>query len=135
MSDGISYDAWKAKQTPELRAAIHEEYLKLLEEEEDLKAVRQRIQQTQEEVAARLGITQGAVSKLERTPNPSIRNIRTLVRQLGGQIDVIVRIPGMKPIRINSLSDLAAAPATSTVTKEKGPDRPKRSRKPDRGSA
>ena len=126
MSDGISYEAWKAKQTPELRAAIHEEYTKLLEEEADLKAVRQRIQQTQEEVAQRLGTTQGAVSKLERTRNPSIRNVRSLVRQLGGQVDVIVRIPGMKPIRVNSLSDLTPPSADSATTTAEPPVKAKK---------
>ena len=48
MNGQITFDDWMKQQTPERRAAIQQEYLKLLEREDDLKAVRQLLQQSQE---------------------------------------------------------------------------------------
>jgi transcriptional regulator with XRE-family HTH domain len=48
---------------------------------------------SQQELAERLGLSQSAVSKLERRDDPSFNALANFVRALGGQLFVEVRFP------------------------------------------
>ena len=106
MSRKLTHDDRMAGLPPERRAAIESEYLKLLQREDDLQAVRQIVLKTQEELAEQLGTSQGAVSKLERRSDITLKNLRAIVRHLGGKLDIVVRLPNHRPIRLYRLSDL-----------------------------
>ncbi len=93
-----------ARQPPEVLAAADEEYLKLLQEEEDLKSIRQLLCMSQAEIAERTGVHQGAVSKVERKADMTLGTLRSHVESIGGVLDVIVRFPGRRPIRLKRLS-------------------------------
>ncbi len=105
MNGEISLDDWVAQQTPELQAAIHDEYLKSLQREEDLRAIRRLLNQSQAELATKLGTNQGTVSKLERKSDMTLKNLRSVVHHLGGKLDIVIRLPNRRPIRLEKLSD------------------------------
>jgi hypothetical protein len=53
-----------------------------------LKRLREACHVSQTELAHRMKMTQGAVSKLERSPNPSVTVLREWVRALGGDLEI-----------------------------------------------
>jgi len=106
MSDGeMTLDNYEATLPPERLAAIDRDYQKLLQRVRDLQAIRDLVGQSQTELAARMGTNQGALSKLERKTDFALRILRRFVRQLGGELDIVVRLPGRPPIRLDRLSD------------------------------
>jgi DNA-binding XRE family transcriptional regulator len=56
-----------------------------------LKRLREACQLSQQDLAERMKITQGAVSKIERSPNPSLSMLREWVRALGGDLEIRAR--------------------------------------------
>jgi DNA-binding XRE family transcriptional regulator len=48
---------------------------------------------TQEEVAARMGVTQASLSRMEHRPDVKLSNIRKYVEALGGRLEVCVVLP------------------------------------------
>lgn len=59
-----------------------------------LRRAREQLGLTQQEVANRLGMTQPEVSKLERRPDVRISSAAAYVRALGGELDLVARLPG-----------------------------------------
>lgn len=59
----------------------------------DLRSLRERKFVTQEELAALLGVGQGAVSKLERRGDINMAALKDIVRALGGELEVTARFP------------------------------------------
>ncbi len=53
-----------------------------------LKRLREACHVSQKDLAERMNITQGAVSKIERSPNPSVSMLREWVRALGGNLEI-----------------------------------------------
>ena len=51
---------------------------------------------TQEQIAALLDVTQGAVSKMERSG--SIETLQSLIEAMGGELHIMVSFPG-EPLR------------------------------------
>jgi transcriptional regulator with XRE-family HTH domain len=65
---------------------------------------------TQEEMARRLGIAQGAVSRMERRRDMSIRTLRRFVSAMGGELELVARFPdGFVQIRQFDEDDEPAA--------------------------
>lgn len=48
---------------------------------------------SQQDLADRLGVTQSAISKLERREDPSLNDLRNFVAALRGEVFVEVRLP------------------------------------------
>ena len=59
----------------------------------DLAELRGRLDVTQEELAARLNISQSNVSRLERRPDMLISTLRQVVEALGGQLHLEAVFP------------------------------------------
>lgn len=55
---------------------------------------------TQEEVAENLERNQSAIAALEKRDDMLLSTLRRYVRAMGGDIEVIARIPGKPPVRI-----------------------------------
>ena len=53
-----------------------------------LQSLRENCQVTQEELAHQMGLTQAAISKLERRPNVTLANLQRYVEALGGRLEI-----------------------------------------------
>lgn len=82
-------------QLQELDKLVEAELLEM-----DLRALREAIGLTQEELAHRIAITQSQLSKLERRPDHRISTLRRYVAALGGQLEVTAVVDG-KRIRLS----------------------------------
>jgi transcriptional regulator with XRE-family HTH domain len=81
------------KMSPESRARA-EAKAKEMMAEMILSEIRRLTGMTQEEVAAKLGITQPSLSKLENQDDMQISTLSRLIEALGGQLELIVHLPG-----------------------------------------
>jgi transcriptional regulator with XRE-family HTH domain len=71
-----------------------------------LAEIRKEVGLTQEELAASLGIKQPRLSRLESQGDMQISTLRRLVRALGGELELIVHLPG-GAIRISQFEEAA----------------------------
>ena len=76
------------------RKKIKEKSAKLIEEYESLQAFRKAVGISQKELAGRLSIKQENVSRLERRKDMHISTLRKYIEALGGELDIIIRLPG-----------------------------------------
>ncbi|HEX3358654.1 MAG TPA: helix-turn-helix domain-containing protein [Tepidisphaeraceae bacterium] len=58
-----------------------------------LSEIRKLSGKSQQEVAAALGIKQPSLSKLEKQSDMQIMTLRRIVNALGGELDIIARLP------------------------------------------
>jgi transcriptional regulator with XRE-family HTH domain len=88
-----NYSELRARMTPERRGrndqAAREELREML-----LSELRRAAGKTQVELAAAMGIQQPNVSKLESQDDMQISTLRQIVEALGGQLEIIARLPG-----------------------------------------
>ncbi|MFO0918647.1 MAG: helix-turn-helix transcriptional regulator [Planctomycetaceae bacterium] len=70
-----------------------EEQYKVLLKEVLVSELRKLTGKTQKEVADALGIKQANVSKLENQSDMQISTLRRIINALGGELDMLVRLP------------------------------------------
>jgi transcriptional regulator with XRE-family HTH domain len=92
----------------EERAAIAAETRALIAEELSLRELRRAMGQTQERLAATLGVSQDAVSRLEARSDLLLSTLRDYVAALGGELELVARLPGRPAVRLGSLGELSA---------------------------
>ncbi|RKI70346.1 helix-turn-helix domain-containing protein [Corallococcus sp. AB049A] len=68
-----------------------------------LRELRSLSRMTQAEIAQRLGIAQGAVSRMERRRDMSVLTLRRLIGAMGGQLDLVARFKD-KSVRISQFN-------------------------------
>lgn len=68
-----------------------------------LKELRQAAQQTQEQVAATLGVRQDTVSRLEQRSDMLLSTMRHYVESMGGQLELVARFPNRPPVVIDHI--------------------------------
>ena len=73
-----------------------------------LKDLRRAVEQTQEELAAKLGVGQDTVSRIERRSDILLSTLRRYVEAMGGELQLVARFPNRVPLVIEHLG--AAAP-------------------------
>jgi transcriptional regulator with XRE-family HTH domain len=78
----------------ELRRIDQEVEAELLEM--DLRALREAVGLTQEELAKRVDVTQSQLSKLERRPDHRITTLRRYVEALGGTLEICAIVDGKR---------------------------------------
>ena len=66
----------------------------------ELKRLREACHVSQAELAERMKLTQGAISKIEHSPNPSVSVLRQWVRALGGDLEISARF-GKRNVKVN----------------------------------
>jgi DNA-binding XRE family transcriptional regulator len=71
-----------------------------------LAEIRKSVGLTQEQLAASLGIKQPTLSRLESQSDMQISTLRHLVEALGGQLEIVVHLPG-GDIRLTQFNDAA----------------------------
>lgn len=68
-----------------------------------LKDLRQAVAQTQEELAAELGVGQDTISRLEKRSDMLLSTLRRYVKAMGGELELVARFPNRKPVIIDHL--------------------------------
>ena len=76
-----------------------------LKEQLPLHELRQARELSQEQLAAVLHIKQASVSKLERRTDMYISTLRSYIKAMGGELDIIARFPEGK-VRISQFENL-----------------------------
>jgi transcriptional regulator with XRE-family HTH domain len=71
-----------------------------------LAEIRKSVGLTQEQLAASLGIKQPTLSRLESQSDMQVSTLRHLVEALGGQLEIVVHLPG-GDIRLTQFNDAA----------------------------
>ena len=82
-------DAGSAKKIDEYKQAIEAELVA-----HQLGELRRELGVDQVELAERLGMTQGGISKLERSADPKLSTLRKLTEALGGTLRIEVDVEG-----------------------------------------
>jgi transcriptional regulator with XRE-family HTH domain len=77
----------------------------LLKAEMALSELRQAVQMSQAELAAKLQIKQPAVSRLEKRTDMYVSHLRKVIEAMGGELDIIARFPDGE-VKVNNFSDL-----------------------------
>ena len=89
------------------REKVSERSQQLIAEAMTLRELRQTMNLTQEELAISLNTQQGTVSKAEKRPDMLVSTLRAHVEAMGGELDLVAKLPGQAPVKIKGLSDLS----------------------------
>ena len=103
----VSLDEMMAELPPE-RRRIEERAAELIAEEMTLCELRKALQLTQASVARELGISQDAISRLERRSDLLLSTLRRTVEAMGGNLTLIARFPDRPPVELSGIADRAA---------------------------
>jgi transcriptional regulator with XRE-family HTH domain len=92
----------------------------LIAEERSLRELRKMRRLSQAELAKRLNLNQGAISKIESRADLLLSTLRSFVEAAGGTLELVARFPDAPPVKIARLKDLSsrsrAEPSGSQVT-------------------
>lgn len=86
------YEALRGKLTPRQRAASAS-LTKRLSDELPLNQLRHALLLTQEQLAESLGVSQGAISKMENQSDMLISTLQRIIEAMGGELELKVRFP------------------------------------------
>ena len=73
-----------------------------------LKDLRQAVEQTQQNLAATLGVGQDTISRLEKRSDMLLSTLRSYVEAMGGKLELIAQFPDRTPLVINHLATTTA---------------------------
>ena len=119
---GRQLDEVLATLPEERRARIDARFEELKEQVAGLGELRRAAGMAQADIASALNIKQPSVSKIERQADMYLSTLRSYVEAVGGKLDLVVRLPNGKPLRIERLGDVAAereAPARAPARRSK----------------
>jgi hypothetical protein len=80
---------------------------------EGLRALRKVAGKAQADIAAALHIKQPSVSKIEKQADMHISTLRSYIEAIGGELDLVVRLPSRPAMRLHHLGDAFGAPPES----------------------
>jgi hypothetical protein len=93
------------------QASIEERFQELRQEVESLRQLRQIAGKVQADIAAALHIKQPSVSRIEKQTDMYLSTLRGYVEAIGGELELIVRLPSRPPLRLQQLGDVFSASA------------------------
>lgn len=94
---------------PKRRAEIDRRFNELVNEVESLKELRRISAKSRTKIAKTLNISQPAVSKIEKQTDMYLSTLRSYVEAMGGELDVVVRLPNRALVKVKSLEDVASS--------------------------
>lgn len=100
------FNELRAKMSPESRRRA-EERARTLMAEMPLQELRNARHLTQEALAASLRKTQPQISKLEKQSDLYVSTLRSYIRAMGGELDIVARFPDGE-VRINQFEEVEA---------------------------
>jgi transcriptional regulator with XRE-family HTH domain len=116
MTSSRNLDQIIAGLPPERQARIDTSYRELKQEVEGLRALRRLAGKAQRDIATALKIKQPSVSKIEKQADMYLSTLRSYIEAIGGELDLIVRLPEQPAFRLRHLGDVfekaAEAPPT-----------------------
>ncbi|AXM98007.1 helix-turn-helix domain-containing protein [Pseudomonas plecoglossicida] len=80
----------------------------LIAEQMTLQELRKNLNLTQETMAGLLDMKQGNVSKVEKRTDMLISTLREYVEAMGGTLELVARLPGREPVKLEGFRDLHA---------------------------
>jgi DNA-binding XRE family transcriptional regulator len=89
---------------------IEARFQELRQEVESLRQLRQIAGKVQADIAAALHIKQPSVSRIEKQTDMYLSTLRSYVEAIGGELELIVRLPSRPPLRLQRLGDVFSAP-------------------------
>jgi transcriptional regulator with XRE-family HTH domain len=92
-----------------------------------LKDLRHAVERTQEDLAARLGVGQDTVSRIERRSDILLSTLRRYVQAMGGELELVARFPNRPPLRIDHIAATAPTRAKRSATGKRRRSAPRRS--------
>lgn len=95
------------------RERVEARFQELKGEVESLGELRRAAGKAQAEIASALNIKQPSVSKIEKQADMYLSTLKSYVEAIGGQLDLIVRLPARPPLRIERLGDVAGLPTVA----------------------
>jgi len=72
-----------------------------------LKDLRQAVEQTQQDLAATLGVGQDTISRLEKRSDMLLSTLRRYVEAMGGTLELVAQFPNRPPVVIDHLAQPA----------------------------
>ena len=106
---GRTVDEVIASLPPARQARIDSRYRALRAEVESLAALRQLAGKAQAELATALHIKQPSVSKIERQADMYLSTLRNYIEAIGGELDLVVRLPSRPALHLRGLGDMLPA--------------------------
>jgi transcriptional regulator with XRE-family HTH domain len=95
-----------AELPPARQARIEAKYRALKHQVETLGELRQLAGKAQADVAAALKIKQPSVSKIEKQADMYLSTLRDYVRAIGGELELVVKLPSHPALRIHRLGEI-----------------------------
>lgn len=86
-----------------------------------LKDLRKAAKQTQEELAAVLGVGQDTISRLEKRSDMLLSTLRHYVESMGGKLDLVAKFPNRPPVVIKHIGVKQAPRRRKTTGVERSP--------------
>jgi hypothetical protein len=91
------------KLPPARRKKVEQRGAALVREEMTLMQLRKDLNLTQEQMAGILEKKQAEVSKFEKRGDMLVSTLRGYIRALGGELELVARLPGRDPIKLSEL--------------------------------
>ena len=128
---GRSLDEVLASLPEKRRQRVEARAQELMDEVESLGELRRVAGKAQVDIASALKIKQPSVSKIEKQTDMYLSTLRSYIEAVGGQLELVVRLPSHAPLRLHRLGDVALGDtgtripriATKRRTKPKAPAR------------
>jgi DNA-binding XRE family transcriptional regulator len=91
------------------RGKIEARAAELAAELTTLRDLRRAVAQTQEELAATLGVGQDTISRLEKRSDMLLSTLRRYVEAMGGKLELVAKFPDRPPLVIDHLAEETSA--------------------------
>ncbi len=101
----VSLDDMMAELDPTRRRRIEDRAAEVIAEEMTLRELRKARALTQASVARELGISQDAISRLEKRTEFLLSTLRRTVEAMGGSLSLIARFPDRPPVELVGITE------------------------------
>jgi transcriptional regulator with XRE-family HTH domain len=110
---------------------INARYREMKDEVEGLRELRQVAGKAQADIATALNIKQPSVSKIEKQTDMYLSTLRNYVQAIGGELELVVRLPSRQAIRLHRFGDVVGtiAPSSKAIRRKANSKSGKRTRK------
>lgn len=102
----ISHDDYMKKLKPDQLAKVQEMARQLIEEEKSLREIRKTRECSQAEIAQKMGMNQGDLSKFERRTDVYLSTLRHYIEALGGTLELVATFPDTGSVKIAHVAGL-----------------------------